>query len=234
MVRRHPRGPPSIKLMRPTVKKRRVILQSTSLLRLNPIFLSVGYGDITVSLLSYPLEAILLIKQLAKASHSLASILRFEEGDTDPNLGGIKRLESPGLRLSAMHERPSLLCVVSSLPFSAQLKLIIQGPQGNFLHHLHRLTRKFTLNCERFDEEGYILLWPEFNNRSDINVPRFRDQFNRFRAFQREWASRGGIWSRGHRRERIDIAYEAFINRQDYASRILPLPGGFDFGFAFQ
>ncbi len=234
MVRRPPRGPPSIKLMRPFVKKRRVILQRTPLLRLNPILLSVGYGDITVSLLRYPLKAIVLFQLLAKASPSLQFTLHFEEEDTDLNLGGIKRRENPGSRLSAMHERPSLLCVVRSLPFSAQLKLTIQGPRGAFLNDLHRLTQKLTLNCERFDEEGYILLWPEFNNRSDINVPRFRDQFNRFRAFLPEWTSKDGIWSRGDRRERIDIAYEAFVNRQDYASRILPLPKGFDFGFVFQ
>ena len=102
------------------------------------------------------------------------------------------------------------------------------------MNDLHQLTQKFTLHCERFEDEGYVLLWPEFNNRSDINVPRFRDQFNRFRAFLREWTSRGGTWSRGDRRERIDIAYQEFINRQDYASRILPHPEGFDLNFAFQ
>jgi hypothetical protein len=197
--------------------------------------LSVGYGPITVSLLR---ESIARCRADSAVGGStpfpgIHSIRCFSE-EAHLNLGGIKRRENPGSRLSAMHERPFRICVVSSLPYSAQLKLTIQGPRGVFLNDLHQLTQRFTLCCERFEDEGYVLLWPEFNNRSDINVPRFRDQFNRFRAFLREWTSRGGTWSRGDRRERIDHAYQTFINRQDYASRILPLPDGFDFGFAFQ
>jgi hypothetical protein len=175
-----------------------------------------------------------LIHQLADAFPFLEFIQRFAE-DTHLNLGGIRRPESLGSRLSAMQVRLTQFCVVNSPLQFILLKLIAQGPQGIFLDHLHRLTKRcFTLRCARFEEEGYVLLWPEFNDRSAISIPRFRDQFNRFRAFLLEWLSRGAAWSKGDKRERIDIAYQAFIKRQDYASRALPLPEGFDFDYTFR
>jgi hypothetical protein len=85
----------------------------------------------------------------------------------------------------------------------------------------------------RFKEEGYTLLWLEFNNASDINSPRLRARFNSFRAFLEEWVSSTGIWSDGQRRTRIDVAYKAWITGGDFANRNAPLPEGFAFGFAF-
>jgi hypothetical protein len=85
----------------------------------------------------------------------------------------------------------------------------------------------------RLEDEGYTLLWPEFNYTSDINCPRLRARFNGFRAFLEEWASSTGIWSDGQRRTRIDVAYKAWITSGDFANRNVPLPEGFAFGFAF-
>jgi hypothetical protein len=149
------------------------------------------------------------------------------------NLGGIPRRASRDLRPSALHGRHILLCVVSSPLQPLQLKLTYKGPWGTFLRELHRLTEHFVLRCVRFKEEGYTLLWPEFNNASDINSPRLRARFNSFRAFLEEWVSSTGIWSDGQRRTRIDVAYKAWITGGDFANRNAPLPVGFAFGFAF-
>jgi len=113
------------------------------------------------------------------------------------------------------------------------LKLIIvPGPQGAFLNRLHALTKHFILYCEKFEAEGYLLLWPEFRNRSDITNPRLRNEFERFRAFLQEWASNRGCWSNGHKRMRIDLAYEAFQANPSLIIESPPLPEGFNYWLA--
>ncbi len=68
MVKRHPRGAPSIILMNPFLKKRRVIPQSLYLLKLSTILQSARFGNSTVRILHTSTGITLLIGSVGKDS----------------------------------------------------------------------------------------------------------------------------------------------------------------------
>jgi hypothetical protein len=78
------------------------------------------------------------------------------------------------------------------------------------------------------------MMWPEFEDKSDIKNRTGREEFNCFRRFLEEWASEDGDWTRsGGTRIPISSSYERFNKRPDSRRHPLPLPMGFDFDLAF-
>jgi hypothetical protein len=60
-----------------------------------------------------------------------------------------------------------------------------RGWRSEYYHQLRILAPEFTLEFERFREEGYMLIWPEFRDPLDLSNSEARQRLGNFWGFLR-------------------------------------------------
>jgi len=93
------------------------------------------------------------------------------------------------------------------------------------LKQLEGLAKYFTVYYERFDHEGYLLMWPEFIDPADMAKPAVWYEFGIFRAFLQNWALKTENVKDPDWRQIISVAFGMFVDDGlDRVTDPLPLP----------
>jgi hypothetical protein len=84
------------------------------------------------------------------------------------------------------------------------------------------LAPELALEFERIDEEGYMLIWPEFRNPSSVSNSAARLELAQFWGFLLEWGNHQGFTV-----PPISEAYREFLGRSSAEQFSLLFPAGF-------
>lgn len=97
----------------------------------------------------------------------------------------------------------------------------LSGEHHATLNAFQDMIRDFLIQYERFPEQRYTLIWPEFANPAKLVNQGTWEKFGELRAFLTEWAAYTGT------APLIDKAFEEFCHRPRHQRQGLPLPAGF-------
>ncbi|KAH8794108.1 hypothetical protein BGZ57DRAFT_869050 [Hyaloscypha finlandica] len=101
----------------------------------------------------------------------------------------------------------------------------LSGRGNMHLKQLEGLAKYFTVYYERFDHEGYLLMWPEFIDPADMAKPAVWYEFGIFRAFLQNWALKTENVKDPDWRQIISVAFGMFVDDGlDRVTDPLPLP----------